>query len=170
MNFDFDEMAYPDIFIIAGSEFKGSRSAGKKQVDIPFTDEPPIELGDVLIQKIGERELNLKVVDLTITNNGTLLIGTTHPHLMVLTVENVSGDAHRTNQKKNTFNIGSVTGGQVQIGESNHILVNISITELVEKVATSDDPKAKSLLKDLLNNSTIANIVGAGASTLLGLL
>lgn len=58
MDFDFNDMAYPDIFLISGKEFKGSRSTGKNQVDIPFTDEPQIELGDILIQKIGNRELN----------------------------------------------------------------------------------------------------------------
>ncbi len=57
MDFDFDDMAYPDIFLISGEEFKGSRNTGKNQVDIPFTDEPQIELGDILIQKIGSREL-----------------------------------------------------------------------------------------------------------------
>ncbi|MGP0744699.1 hypothetical protein ACAG08_22410, partial [Escherichia coli] len=51
-----------------------------------------------------------------------------------------------------------------------HLLVNISITELVEKVANSGDPQAKSMLKQLLENSTVASIVGAGASALLGLL
>lgn len=50
------------------------------------------------------------------------------------------------------------------------MLVNISITELVEKVANSGDPQAKSMLKQLLENSTVASIVGAGASALLGLL
>ena len=35
MDFDFDDMAYPDIFFISGEEFKGSRNTGKNQVDIP---------------------------------------------------------------------------------------------------------------------------------------
>lgn len=170
MDFDFDEMAYPDLFLINGIELKGTRSAGKNQIEIPFTDEPEIDLGDVLTQKIGNRELNLKVVDLSISKNGTLNIGTTHPHLLVLTVENLSGNAHMTKKSINTFNIGSVSGEQVQIGENNHLLVNISITELVEKVASSGDPKAKSILRDLLNNSTVASVIGAGASALIALL
>ncbi len=29
MDFDFDDMAYPDIFLISGEEFKGSRNTGK---------------------------------------------------------------------------------------------------------------------------------------------
>ena len=79
-------------------------------------------------------------------------------------------DALRVKNSTNTFNIGSVTGEQVQIGESNHLLVNISFIELVQKVAKSDDTQAKSMLKKILENSTVASIVGAGASALLGLL
>ncbi|KOR04331.1 hypothetical protein [Pluralibacter gergoviae] len=170
MNFDFNEMAYPDIFLISGKEFKGSRNTDKNQVNIPYTDLPQIELGDILTQKIGGSELRLKVVDIKILKNGTLNAGTTHPHMLTLSIENLSSDEHRTAKNMNTFNIGSVSGEQVQIGESNHILVNISITELVEKVAKSGDPQAKSVLKQLLENSTVASIVGAGISTLLGLL
>lgn len=29
MGFDFDDMAYPDIFLISGEKFKGSRTTGK---------------------------------------------------------------------------------------------------------------------------------------------
>lgn len=170
MDFDFDDMAYPDIFLISGKEFKGSRSTGKNQVDIPFTEEPKIELGDTLIQKVGNREFSLKVVDFSISKNGTLNIGTTHPHLLTLSVDNISSNTHRTGKSMNTFHIGSVSGDQVQIGESNHMLVNISMKELVEKVAKSDDPQAKSMLRQLLENSTVASIVGAGASALLNLL
>lgn len=170
MDFDFDDMAYPDIFLISGEEFKGSRSTGKNQVDIPFTEEPKIELGDTLIQKVGNREFSLKVVDFSISKNGTLNIGTTHPHLLTLSVDNISSNTHRTGKSMNTFHIGSVSGDQVQIGESNHMLVNISMKELVEKVAKSDDPQARSMLRQLLENSTVASIVGAGASALLNLL
>lgn len=170
MDFDFDDMAYPDIFLISENEFKGSRNTKENQIDIPFTDEPQIELGDVLTQKIGSRELKFKVVDLSISNNGTLNIGTTHPHLLTLSVENLSSESYTTVKSMNTFHIGSVNGEQIQIGESNHMLVNISITELVEKVAQSGDPQAKSVLKQLLENSTVASIVGAGASALLSLL
>lgn len=170
MTFDFDAMAYPDTFFISGKEFKGSRSNGGNQIDIPFSDEPEVELGDVVIQKIGSREFSLKVVDLSVVEQGTLNIGTDHPHLLTLTIENISGDEHRTKKSMSTYNIGAVTGEQVQIGENNQFFVNISISELVKKVANSDDQEAKSKLKQLLENSTVASIVGAGASALLGLL
>ncbi len=170
MEFDFDAMSYPDIFLISDVEFAGSRIAAKNLVHIPFTEEPNINLGDTLIQKVGSRQFSLKVVDIAISKNGTLNSGTTHPHLLILSVENISSNNHRTLQHSNTFNIGSVSGEQVQIGESNHILFNITVTELVSKIAKSEDPQAKSILKQLLENSTVASIVGAGASALLGLL
>ncbi|MFS7239306.1 hypothetical protein AB6849_03140 [Serratia proteamaculans] len=170
MDFDFDEMAYPDVFLISGKEFKGSRKTGGNQVDIPFTDEPHIDLGDILVQKVGSRELNLKVIDLSISKNGTLNVGTDHPHILTLSVANLSADAQKPKNNMNTFNIGSVSGTQVQIGESNSQVTNISIQELVEKIASSNDKEAKSLLMKLLENSTVASIVGAGAATLFSLL
>lgn len=170
MDFDFDKMSYPDIFLISGKEFRGIRNTDENQVNIPFTDEPQIELGDILIQKIGTHELNLKVIDLSILENGTMKVGTTHPHLLTLAVENLSSEAHRTAKSMNTFNIGSVSGEQVQIGESNNLVVNITLQELVEKISKSDDPEAKSLLNKLLNNSTVSGVVGAGASALFSYL
>ncbi|WP_220034763.1 hypothetical protein, partial [Klebsiella pneumoniae] len=41
---------------------------------------------------------------------------------------------------------------------------------LIRTFPKSGDPQAKSMLKQLLENSTVASIVGAGASALLGLL
>ncbi|ECI6921331.1 hypothetical protein CC656_000451 [Salmonella enterica subsp. enterica] len=170
MDFDFDEMAYPDTFIISGEEVKGSRNTGSNEIRIPYTNEPKIDFGNTLVQKIGSRELNFKVIDLSISLNGTLNIGTNHPHLMTLTVENLTSKIHSTPNSMNTFNIGSVSGEKVQIGENNHLLINISITELVDKIANSNDQQAKSMLKQLLGNSTVASIVGAGTTALLGLL
>ena len=159
---DFDAMAYPEKFTIAGTEYKGRRNSTEKKVLIPYTEEPDISIGD---------EISLKVLDMSFLPGGTLNVGTNHPHMLTLKVENLTANEHKPKPpSQNTFNIGSVSGTQVQIGERNHLIVNISITELVEKVSQSQDPQAKSLLKDLLNNSTVASLVGAGASALLALL
>ncbi|MCV5916827.1 hypothetical protein OFN60_25700, partial [Escherichia coli] len=40
----------------------------------------------------------------------------------------------------------------------------------VEEVAKSNDPEAKSLLKQLLENSTVGSVIGAGASALISML
>ncbi|WP_241837167.1 hypothetical protein [Salinivibrio sp. ML290] len=66
--------------------------------------------------------------------------------------------------------IGTINSSQVQVGNENKQVTNINIQELVEKVAGSNDPKAKMLLKELLSNSTVASVVGAGVSSLLSLL
>ncbi|CAH3346453.1 hypothetical protein ACPH7A_001449 [Enterobacter roggenkampii] len=168
---DFDAMAYPEKFTIAGTEYKGRRNSTEKKVLIPYTEEPDISIGDEITQKLGKGEISLKVLDMSFLPGGTLNVGTNHPHMLTLKVENLTANEHKPKPpSQNTFNIGSVSGTQVQIGERNHLIVNISITELVEKVSQSQDPQAKSLLKDLLNNSTVASLVGAGASALLALL
>lgn len=168
---DFDAMTYPETFKIAGAEYKGLRNSTEKKVLIPYTEEPNISIGDKITQKLGKGEISLKVLDMSFLPGGTLNVDTNHPHMLTLKVENLTANEQKPKQSsQNTFNIGSVSGSQVQIGERNHLIVNISITELVEKVSQSQDPQAKSLLKDLLNNSTVASLVGAGASTLLAML
>ncbi|HGS4883505.1 TPA: hypothetical protein ACMDSJ_004609 [Vibrio parahaemolyticus] len=68
------------------------------------------------------------------------------------------------------INIGSINSKQVQVGNHNSQVTNINVQELVEKVAQSNDEEAKSILKSLLENSTVASVVGAGLSGLIGLL
>lgn len=167
---NFDAMAYPELFIISGIEYKGRRDSTKQQVLIPYTDEPDVTIGDEIIQKIGKNDITLKVLDMSLLPGGSLNVGTQHPHMLTLKVENITSNLHKPKTSQNTFNIGSVSGTQVQVGENNHLLINISVTELIEKVAHSNDPKAKSILRDLLNNSTVASIIGAGASALVALL
>ncbi|MNG16900.1 hypothetical protein D3C84_1008470 [compost metagenome] len=90
--------------------------------------------------------------------------------MLTLKVENLTAQPHTTNTQSSTFNIGSITGEQVQVGSNNSQTVNVSVQSLVESVAKSGDQEAKSALRKLLENSTVASIVGAGAAALLGLL
>lgn len=170
MNFDFDQMAYPDTFYFSGKEFKGSRNNKSKEIDIPYTDEPDLNIGDIVTQKVGSRDIHFKVIDLSITENGTLNVGTNHPHIMTLVVENLTENAHSTKKSTNTFNISSVSGTQVQIGENNSQVTNISLEQLVEKISSSEDLEAKTIIRKLLENSTVASILGAGSAALFGLL
>lgn len=68
------------------------------------------------------------------------------------------------------INIGSINSQQVQVGNHNNLITNINVQDLVEKVAKSNDEEAKSILKSLLENSTVASVVGASISGLIGLL
>ena len=58
----------------------------------------------------------------------------------------------------------------VQIGDSNMQNVTINLQVFVENVAESDEEEAKSKLKSLLQNSTIARFVVAVVSVLIRLL
>ena len=63
-----------------------------------------------------------------------------------------------------TYNIDSKN---VQIGDHNTQNVTINIQKLVEAIAESNDNEAKNMLKSLLENSTVASVVGAGVSGLI---
>jgi hypothetical protein len=165
-----DEMTYSEIIYIDGQEHNAQRDMNKGTVSIPYTQEPDVGIGDVITQKSGQREISLKVLDTAFLKGGTLQFGTKHPHVVTLKVENTTSQAHKTPSQPSTINIGSVTGEQVQVGNSNSQTVNISIQQLVEALAKSSDPEAKSLLKKLLENSTVGSLIGAGASALIALL
>ncbi|VEA69048.1 Uncharacterised protein [Serratia plymuthica] len=165
------DLAYPNTVTIDGIEYRSNRKAGSNIVMIPYSEEPNVGIGDLVYQKAGKNEIILKVIDLDFQPGGTLNVGTPHPNLLNLSVENISSSEHKTTSSSNTtYNINSLSGTQVQLGNNNSQITNITIRELVEKVAATNDPDAKSLLKGLLENSTVSSIIGAGASTLFGLL
>jgi sRNA-binding carbon storage regulator CsrA len=170
VNMNFDELVYPEIIYIGEQEYKAKRDMSKGTVSIPYTDEPDVGIGDVITQKSGKREIALKVLDASFLKNGTLNVGTRHPHIVKLKVENTTAKAHKEPAQQSTINIGSVTGEQVQVGNNNTQTVNISIQQLVEEIAKTNDPEAKGLLKKLLENSTVGSLIGVGASALIGLL
>ena len=167
---NFDKLAYPEIVTINGIEYKGQRSMSKGQVLIPYSEEPDVGIGDIIAQKSGKREIHLTVLDASFLEGGSLNMGTKHPHMLTLKVENTTAQPHVAKAQSSTFNIGSITGDQVQVGNENSQVTSINIQQLVESVAKSDDEEAKSTLKKLLQNSTVASLIGAGAGALLGLL
>ena len=166
---DFDEMAYPDDFEIAGVVHKGQRDRRKGEVLVPYSDPPPVKVGDTIVQKNGPNLFKLLVTDADYLKNSTLEIGTRHPHMLTLTVQNLASEAAKPKAAP-TFQIGTLSAQQVQIGDGNTQAITISLAEVVKQVAASPDPEAKGLLKRLLENSTVAAVVGAGATALLGLL
>ena len=163
-------MAYPDTFIINGVEHKGTRDIRKSEVKIPYSNLPNVSIGHTFTQKSGSNEIHLKTIDISFLENGTLGVGTHHPHLMTLSVENISSSEHKTPQQAHTINIGSISSQQVQVGNHNTQTINIKIEELVERVAASNDAEAKGILKKLFENSTVSSIIGAGVSALLAAL
>lgn len=170
---NFNALAYPDVVFIEGLEYKAKRDMFKEQVSVPYTETPDLGIGDVIIQKSGKREIHLKVIDVQFLEGGTLKVGTKHPHLLKLHVENTTSQSHKTsssNTTTNTINIGSISGEQFQVGNNNTQSVTINVKKLVEEIIKSNDPEAKSLLKKLLENSTVGSVIGAGASALISML
>ena len=166
---DFDEAAYPDDFEIAGAVYKGSRDRKKGEVQIPYTDPPIVKIGDVIVQRNGPNEYQLKVLDADYMKDSSLEIGTNHPHILSLSVQNLATAALHPRPAA-SVHIGSVSAQQVQIGDHNAQTMTVTLAEVVRKVAAGNDHEAKSLLKRLLENNTVAAVVGAGATALLGLL
>lgn len=165
---NFDELAYPELITIDGVEYKGSRD--RNTVKIPYTDEPDIGIGDVITQKSGKRFIELKVLDASFLADGSLHVGTQHPHILTLQIENMTASEHKNKDISSIVNIGNISGHQVQVGNNNSQITNINIRELVEKIAKSDDVEAKGFLIKLLENKTVASVIGAGVTGLIGLL
>ena len=170
MDFDFDKLAYPETIIIDGVSYKARRDTPKGKINIPYTDEPDVGIGDVIVEKPGKREMHLKVIDAQFREGGSLGVGTNHPNMLTLNVQNTTAEPHLINRASSTISIGSVSGKMVQIGDQNVQVANISVKQLVEHVAKSDDKEAKSKLRALLENGTVASLVGAGAAKLRAIL
>ena len=167
---NFDEMAYPDEFEIAGVKHKGQRNRSKGEVLIPYTMPPQVRIGDTVVQYNGPNRLLLRVDDADFMDGGSLGIATSHPHMLTLAVTNIESDALKPRQSAGSVSIGTVSAQQVQIGDNNFISLNITVQELVRQVAATGDTEAKGLLRRLLENNSVAALLGAGATALLGLL
>lgn len=162
-------LAYPDTFVISGVEHKGKRDKNG-EVRIPYTTEPDIGIGDDITQKSGSQLIQLKVIDVSFLREGTLRLGTRHPHQLTLFVENTTAAAHKNSAQSSVYHIGSIAGEQVQVGNHNSQVVTINIQQLTDAIAKSPDPEAKGLLRQLLENGTVGSIIGAGTTALLALL
>lgn len=164
---DISDMVYQDTFSIAGKPHKGMRDRKKSEVLIPYTDAPAIAIGDTIIEQSGPNSIELQVMDVNYQPGGSLNVGTRHPHMLTLSVRNNTAAKHQPAAAPSSIHIASVTGHQVQVGNHNHQISNITLSEVVKQVAMSSDPEAKGLMKKVLENNTVAAIVGAGASALL---
>lgn len=167
---DFDSLAYPEVIAICGVEYKGQRNMANGTVLVPYTETPDVGIGDSITQKSGSREIELRVTDVSFLPGGSLGVGTKHPHMLTLHVENVTAQNHAKKPAPTSINIGSISGQQIQVGNHNSQIVSITLQQLVEAVAKSGDEDAKSTLRKVFENSTVASLVGTGAAALLALL
>lgn len=73
------------------------------------------------------------------------------------------------------YNIGHIEAGNVQVGNNNTLIIERGLEELIDKlnnlnISEKDKENAKSCLSKVLNNPSIASILGGAVSGLLSLL
>ncbi len=158
-------MAYPTIMIIKKVEHKGRRDSGK--IMIPYSQTPDLKIGDDIIEKSGNYRNSFEVIDLNFMPGGTLGVGTKYPDLLTATVESRKDQKVKKNDSS-VYNIGTIQCN-ANIGNDNSQIININIQELVTNIAKSDDQEAKSLIVKLLENSTVASLIGPGMNGLFKL-
>lgn len=159
------KLVYQDTIIINGMEYKGSRNIKTGEINIPYTEELDIGINDIIKVILGKRENQYKVIDCKFIKKGTLNIGTKHPNLLTLIVKDIS--ENNDIAPSFIYNIASINGEQIQIGNNNIQNIDMTSKEIIDKNLNIDDKKDKSsLIKEISNNSTVASIIGAGVSAL----
>lgn len=156
--------AWPDRVTIDGMVYKARVDAGDGLVSLPCPSEPQVSVGDVITQTVGRREASLEVLEVDFQLNGSLGIGTVHRHLLVLTVEPTTSQAHTQPPGASTAKTpppaarapkaSPVASTQAAPAST------LKLAELVDRVSRSSDAEAKAMLLALLDNASVSAIVG----------
>lgn len=151
--------AWPDRVTIDGTVHKARVDAGDGLVSLPYTTEPQVSVGDVITQTVGRRESSLEVLEVNFEENGSLGIGTIHRHLLVLSVEPTTSQAH-TQQPGAVARVAPArpvaSAPVAKVAPASPL----KLAELVDKVSRSSDIEAKSMLVALLGNATVSALLG----------
>lgn len=158
--------AWPDRVTIDGMVYKARVDAGDGMVSLPCPSEPQVSVGDVITQTVGRRESSLEVLEVDFQLNGSLGIGTIHRHLLVLTVEPTTSQAH-TQPPGAAVSRAKAPPPATRAPKASPVLSTqaapvstLKLAELVDRVARSSDAEAKALLLSLLDNPSVSAIVG----------
>lgn len=156
--------AWPDRVTIDGMVYKARVDAGDGLVSLPCPSEPQVSVGDVITQTVGRREASLEVLEVDFQPNGSLGIGTVHRHLLVLTVEPTTSQAHTQPPGASAAKApppaarppkaSPVASTQAAPAST------LKLAELVDRVSRSNDTEAKAMLLALLDNASVSAIVG----------
>jgi hypothetical protein len=149
---------------IDGMVYKARVDAGDGLVSLPCPSEPQVSVGDVITQTVGRREASLEVLEVDFQPNGSLGIGTVHRHLLVLTVEPTTSQAHTQPPGASAAKApppaarppkaSPVASTQAAPAST------LKLAELVDRVSRSSDAEAKAMLLALLDNASVSAIVG----------
>jgi hypothetical protein len=154
--------AWPDRVVIDGTEFKARRDLGEGSVNVPYTTEPEVSVGDVITQKVGRSEVSLEVLEVIFQPNGSLGIGTHHRHLLTLMVESTTSQAHTGSPV--------ARAAPVAVPVRAAVVVYPRLDELVTKIVASKDGQARVAMLALLGNKQVEALIGPGVAALVATL
>lgn len=155
-----------DVIKSNGDRIEGIKASVQDKQTFINRSDILIEAGDLLQRKASNGSIsNYEVIDPGFHE----AFGSIEAHYQIKHKNLSIKEAEKMIQSV-TYNFGSVSAEQMQVGNNNSQHVIINMQQLVEKVAQSNDEEAKGLLKKLLDNSTVASVVGAGVSSLISLL
>lgn len=151
--------AWPDRVTIDGVVHKARVEASDGLVSLPYTTEPQVSEGDVITQTVGRREVAFEVLEVNFQPNGSLGIGTIHRHLLVLSVEPTTSQAHT----QPAAPAGRVAPSPRPVAAPVSKAAPpspLKLAELVDRVARGTDTEAKTLLLALLGTASVSALVG----------
>jgi len=153
--------AWPDRVTIDGTVFKARVDSGDGLISLPCATEPQVSVGDVITQTVGRRENSLEVLEVDFQPNGSLGIGTVHRHLLVLTVEPTTSQAHTQQPGAAAPAARAAPRQAAPIPTAQAAPPSpLKLAELVERVSRGSDVEAKTMLVALLDNASVSAIVG----------
>lgn len=155
-----------DLIKADGTKIEGIKASVQEKMTFIHRSDILIESGDLLQRRASNGSVsNYKVIDPGFHEG----LGRIAAHYQIKH-QNLSIQEAKEMVQSITYNFGSISAEQMQVGNDNTQNVTINMQQLVDKVAASHDEEAKSKLKSLLGNSTVASVVGAGVSGLISLL
>jgi GNAT superfamily N-acetyltransferase len=162
----FDKLAYPEIITIDGADHRGKRNMSKGQVLIPYTNKPKVGIGDVIALKTDKKDTYLKVTGASFIEDGSLGVGTDHPHMLALKVANTTAKPQVSKKQSSTITVGSESGEQTPGSEKETPIKTISMQHFMKHVAKSWDEESKTTSQPLPQNSPVDRPTDAGAPAL----
>lgn len=165
---NFEALAFPHTFELEGSKYKGKRIVKEGKIIIPCLECPEISMKSMIIQIQKPNNIEFETIDFEFNEGSTLGTVSDKPNILTIYIENKLEKSKTVPQSN--FNIGTINSTAVQVGNLNNQNIDLNIQQLVQQVVESEDEEAKGILKELLENSTVASLIGVGVANLISLL
>ena len=88
--------AFPDTFIVHGQPHAGLLEHERSKVQIPYTDPLAVQIGDLIVRRVGAADIQFRVVGIHDARGAASLVDTDHANLLTLDIEDVTAIVRRT--------------------------------------------------------------------------